>query len=121
MPTCSGLYTTFPDMIRSIRSTWEKGSVFSETQVMSAYASVDLLVVDEVGVQYGTDSEKIILCDVLDRRYRDMQSTLLLTNLDKSGFSAAVGDRVFDRLTQTARWVPFDWPSYRPEARKESL
>ncbi|MNL85189.1 DNA replication protein DnaC [compost metagenome] len=77
-------------------------------------------MLDEIGVQYGTDGEQTILFDVLDRRYRDMKPSVFLTNQDKKGFKEFIGERTFDRLTETSRWVPFDWASYRPQARKEA-
>lgn len=120
MPEHCGLYTTCMNVIRSVRGTWRKDSEKSETQILNAYADVPLLVLDEIGVQYGTDGEQTILFDVLDRRYREMQPSIFLTNQDKKGFREFIGDRTFDRLIETARWVPFDWASYRPQARKEA-
>lgn len=111
-------YTTCMDMIRAVRETWRKDSEKSETQLLTYFERLDLLVVDEVGMQYGTDGEQTILFDVLDRRYRELKSTILITNQDKEGFKGFVGERVFDRLRETSRWVPFDWQSYRAEARK---
>lgn len=121
MPKHCGLYTTCMGVIRNVRGTWRKDSERSETEVLRTYAEVPLLVIDEIGVQYGTDGEQTILFDVLDRRYRDMMPSIFLTNQDKKGFKDFIGERTFDRLTETARWVPFDWASYRPKARKESM
>lgn len=119
MPRHCGLYTTCMNVIRSVRGTWRKDSEMSETQMLNVYAELPLLVLDEIGVQYGTDGEQTILFDVLDRRYRDMLPSIFLTNQDKKGFKEFIGERTFDRLTETSRWVAFDWPSYRPTARKE--
>lgn len=113
-------YLTCMDLIRVIRDTWRKDSAKSETQVLQYLERLDLLVIDEVGVQYGTDGEQTILFDVLDRRYREVKPTILLTNQDKEGFKKFIGERTFDRLLETCRWVPFDWPSYRPTARREA-
>jgi len=120
MPAHCGLYATCLSIVRAVRDTWRSGSENSETEVLNMYGSVPLLVIDEIGVQYGTDGERTILFEVLDRRYRDMRPTILLTNQDKAGFKMFVGDRAFDRLTETARWVVFNWPSYRPTARREA-
>ena len=87
--------------------------------VLAEFANVPLLVIDEIGMQYGTESEQNHLFDVLDRRYRDMMPTILLTNQNKDGFRQYVGDRIYDRMTECARWVPFAWDSYRPTARRE--
>jgi len=113
------LYATCLDVIRAIRETWRRDSARSESAVLAEYGSIDLLVIDELGVQYGTDGEQTVLFDVLDRRYRDMRPTILLTNQDTAGASEYLGARTWDRLRETSRWVPFAWESYRPEARRE--
>lgn len=113
-------YATCMDLIRAVRDTWRRDSDLSESDVLDTFSRLRLLVIDEVGMQYGTDGEQTILFDVLDRRYRDMLPTVLVTNQDRDGFRRFVGERSFDRLAETARWVPFDWASYRPTARKAS-
>lgn len=118
MPKYEARYMTCMDMIRSIRDTWRKSSELSETQVLNELTKLDLLVIDEVGVQYGTDGEQTIIFDVLDRRYREEMPVILLTNQDAKGFREFIGDRCHDRLKEVARWVPFDWDSYRSTARK---
>lgn len=120
MPRHCGLYTTCMNVIRAVRGTWRKDSERSETEILNAYAEVPLLVLDEIGVQYGTDGEQTILFDVLDRRYRDMQPSIFLTNQNQKGFTDFVGERTFDRLRETSTWVAFDWPSHRPQARKDA-
>lgn len=116
----TGLYTTAMGLIRMVRATWHRESDRTEEEVLAMLASVDLLVIDEIGVQYGTEGEQTILFEVLDRRYCDMKPTILLTNQGKDGFRDYIGARSFDRLTETARWVSFDWASYRLQARKEA-
>ena len=111
-------YTTALDLVRAVRDTWRRDSDRSELQLLNYLERLDLLVIDEIGMQYGTDGEQTILFDVLDRRYREVRPTILLTNQDKAGFKQFVGERTFDRLAETCRWVAFDWESYRPTARK---
>lgn len=119
IPEYVGLYITCTGMIRAVRATWSRDSERTEVDVLREFGTVELLVLDEVGASGGTDNEQSLIFDILDRRYRDMRPTILLTNLDKSGFKSFVGDRVFDRMTEVARWVSFDWASYRPTARKQ--
>lgn len=120
LPDYCGQYLTCLGLIRMVRSTWRRDSDRSESEVMDVLASVPLLVIDEIGVQYGTDGEQTILFEVLDARYRSMAPTILLTNQNKEGLKAFLGERTYDRLTETCKWVAFDWESYRPTARKEA-
>lgn len=114
------VYTSCLDMIRSIRGTWGRDATCRELDLIRELESCDLLILDEIGVQYGSDGEQTILFDVIDRRYRSMKPTIFITNQNRAGFTQAIGDRSYDRLKETARWVPFDWESYRPTARKEA-
>lgn len=111
-------YVTCMDLVRAVRATWRRDSERTEDDVLRLFGEeVDLLVIDEVGVQYGTEGEQTILFDVLDRRYREMRPTILISNTGKAQFQAFVGDRVFDRLREVAQWVMFGWDSHRPAAR----
>jgi len=113
-------YVTCMDMIRLVRGTWRKDSDRTEDDVLRELGeTLDLLVIDEIGVQYGTEGEQTVVFDVLDRRYREMRPTILISNAGREQFKAYVGDRVYDRLREVAKWVPFDWDSYRPTARAE--
>lgn len=120
LPRHVGMYTTCMGAIRAVRETWRRDSERSEREVLSLLGELPLLVLDEIGVQYGTDGEQTIIFDILDRRYRDMRPSILLTNQDKAGFKQFIGERAYDRLTETSRWIPFDWPSYRTQARREA-
>ena len=90
MPAYVGRYFTCMEVIQHIRSTWRKDSEASEVDVLAEFANVPLLVIDEIGMQYGTESEQNHLFDVLDRRYRDMMPTILLTNQNKEPVTFAV-------------------------------
>lgn len=109
----TAMYISALDAVRMIRDTWRRSSSKTETEVLTMLASVDLLVLDEVGVQYGTEAEQITLFDIIDKRYRDLMPTILLTNQGKAGLKAFLGERSFDRLREGGMWVAFDWASQR--------
>lgn len=119
IPERSALYATVSDVLRAVRDTWRRDSAVSTGQMVERLRGLDLLVLDEIGVQSGTDNEHTILYDVLDGRYRDCAPTVLLTNLGASAMQQALGDRLFDRLRETSKWVQCDWESYRPKARSD--
>lgn len=109
----TALYLTAMDMVRLIRSTWRRDGDRTETDVMNDLSAVHLLILDEVGMQYGTEGEQVILTDVIDRRYRDQLPTIILTNQDKKGLLDYLGHRAFDRLREEGTWESFDWDSHR--------
>lgn len=112
----TAFYINALDVIGMIRSTWRKDGERTESDVLRELTAVDLLVIDEVGVQYGTDGEKVILFDIINRRYQDQRPMVLLTNQGREGLKTYLGDRAFDRLREAGRWVPFDWESWRGNA-----
>lgn len=113
MPKHIGVYVTMMDLVRMLRDTWRKDASESEGAVLSRLSEIPLLVIDEVGVQYGTEGERVLFFDVMDRRYRQCKPTILITNQGMADFKITVGERVLDRLTEVAKWVSFDWESRR--------
>ena len=108
------LFTTVMRAIRRVKDTWGRESRESETQAIAALVFPDLLILDEVGVQFGSDTEKLILFDVLNERYEKRRPTLLLSNLTLDDVKSYLGERVFDRLREDGgEAIPFDWASWR--------
>ena len=108
------LFTTVMRAIRRVKDTWNRESTESETKAIAGLVFPDLLILDEVGVQFGSDTEKLILFDVLNERYEKRRPTLLLSNLPLDDVKAYLGERVFDRLREDGgEAIPFDWSSWR--------
>ncbi|MFE1574296.1 ATP-binding protein [Comamonas odontotermitis] len=114
------LFITVMRAIRSIKDTWAKDSEQSESQAIEALVAPDLLILDEVGVQYGSDFEKNMLFDVLNDRYEKRRPTIFLSNLNKQEVAAYLGERVMDRLREDGGAViPFTWDSYRNRNKEQ--
>lgn len=108
------LYTRALQAIRTVRDSWRERSERSEREVLAGYRAPDLLILDEVGQQYGTEGERVILTEIIGGRYDDQTPTLVISNEDVAGLRKYLGERAFDRLRdEGGRLVVFDWPSYR--------
>lgn len=87
---------------------------------MQGFTATDLLILDEVGVQFGTDYEKVIITDIINRRYNDMRPTIILSNLDELELCDYLGARVMDRMFEGGGGViAFGWDSYRAKVAKD--
>lgn len=106
-------YTTFRDLIRTLRATWRRDSDSTEDEVINGFAYVPLLVIDEIGVGFGTEAEAAQLFDVIDRRYQLSNPLVLISNLAVPDLREALGDRLFDRIREASQVVPCNWPSHR--------
>lgn len=118
----SALFVTVFDVIQRVKSTYGDREQ-SERLVMQSFVAPDLLILDEVGVQFGTDFEKVIITDLINRRYNEMRPTIILSNLDEAELCDYLGARVMDRMFEGGGGVlAFDWESYRSKvAKDESL
>lgn len=111
------VFTSVLSAIRSIKETFRKGADRTEADAIEALVEPDLLVLDEVGVQFGSETEKMYLFEIINGRYEAMKPTILLSNLAKEALTDFIGERVIDRLREGGgRMVVFDWPSYRRNA-----
>lgn len=112
-------YLTVPDLISEVRATWGKHGA-SEDAIFDRYGYCCLLILDEAGVQRGSEDEQRILFGVINRRYENLLPTVVITNLAVSNLEHAMGERVIDRLRQNGKVVLFDWASYRKIAGASS-
>jgi DNA replication protein DnaC len=108
------VFTSVLGAIRSVKETYSKGSQITEAQAIDNLTKPDLLILDEVGVQFGSDTEKMILFEIINGRYEKLRPTIVISNLAKEPLTEYLGERVVDRLREGGgRMVIFDWPSYR--------
>lgn len=108
------LLTSVNKIIREFRGTWSKDSTESEDDVIKKFSEPHLLVIDEVGVQYGSESEKLIIFEIINNRYEDMLPTILISNETRERLVEILGERVIDRMKDGGGCeLVFDWESYR--------
>jgi DNA replication protein DnaC len=108
------LFTTVQRAIRRVKDTWTKGSEESETDAINSIAFPDLLIMDEVGVQFGSEFERQVMFDILNERYEKRKPSILLSNIAPGELGPYLGDRVTDRLREDGgKMIAFDWESYR--------
>ena len=102
------------DVVRELKATWAKDSEKTEEGLIKYYSKLDLLVLDEVGSQFGSDTEKLFVFDIIDGRYQEMKPTILISNLDIDGIKDAIGERCVDRLREGGgSMIAFNWSSCR--------
>lgn len=113
----SALFTTVQRMVRRMKETFRRDSEESERDVIRMLTYPDLLIIDEIGVQFGSDFEKNLMFDILNERYEKRRPTLLLSNLTAPEVKAFLGERIYDRLREDGgQCVSFDWESHRGQA-----
>lgn len=106
-------YTSVAQVMRAIRSTYNPAENLNEGEIISRLVNHHLLILDEVGVQIGSDHEHTMLFEILNGRYLAMRPTILVTNLGAKELETAVGERLVDRFRENGAVLNFTWESYR--------
>ena len=110
----SAVFMSVLKATRMVKDTWKKGADVAESQVYKGLVEPDLLILDEVGVQFGSESEKLILFEILNGRYENVKPTIVISNLLPTEITEYLGERVVDRLQEGGgSTVVFGWESYR--------
>lgn len=106
----------FYRIIRRIKTNWTTHEV-TEQDLIDIYIGYKFLALEEIGLQYGTDNEKLILSELIDYRYRYNRPTIVTSNLTLTKLVAFLDDQDYprnsDRLMEKSDILVFDWPSYR--------
>ena len=109
----TALYTTASGMYDAIREGYDGDRVS-----LGMYAAPDLLVIDEVDSGHGTAFEQTTLTDLMDRRYRDVKATILISNLEVQELLRNLGHSVTSRMAECGQIVICDWPSFRRPGKR---
>jgi len=110
----SVLFIKVSALIRRIRETYRPNSTKTEQQAIDEFRGIDLLIIDEIGVQRGTQDEENILFEVIDDRYSFFKSTILISNLNINEIKKYLGERAVDRMRENGgSAIVMDWESYR--------
>lgn len=113
------LYTEAIKLVRSIKKTWNKNSEIDEQDAINKFIIPEVLIIDEIGVQYGSPTEAQFITEIINDRYNQKKATILSGNLTIEEIKGLIGDRVIDRFRDDGKVLVFDWNSYR--GKKEGI
>lgn len=103
------------DLLERIRSTFNKDNKESESQIMRALRTCDLLILDELGAEKITDWVHDVMFRVIDGRYVDQKPVVITSNVAPSKLNEALGERIQDRIYEMCELVKNNATSYRRE------
>ena len=100
-------------LLWEIRETWGSREE-RESETIQRRIRHDLLILDEVSMQFESDAECLLLFDALSGRYEELKLTVLISNLTVDALPDYLNFRLLDRLRENGGVVvPFTWPSAR--------
>lgn len=110
----STVFTITPKITREYESTWLKGSTRAEDDVVRYFTKSDLLIIDEISVQFGNDAERLIIFEIINTHYERIKPTILISNQARGELPAFIGERVINHMSDDGGCIlSFTWDSYR--------
>lgn len=113
-------YVISKKLFDTIRKQFSKDIAVSQEAKndVFVYTKTKLLIIDELGLGYGTESELIELTDLLDARWKSGLPTVFLSNLDMKGLANYLGDRCRQRAFDGAQYVEADSKTHRSKPKE---
>lgn len=116
----SVIIITVSDVMSVLHDSYDNGK--SGEKFLQGLCGVDLLVLDEIGMQRDTKNEQVVLNQIVDRRTASLRGVGMLTNLNHAAMNTLLGERVMDRMAMNGgRWVTFNWESWRPNVVQSGI
>ncbi len=110
------LFTSVTQIFIELKGSFSRSDV-SEKDILDKFTSVGLLVVNEIGLNTGTDYEFEKINYILNERIDQCLPFVLISNLSSEQLALAVGDRLADRIAEHPV-LNFKWPSFRPDGSR---
>jgi DNA replication protein DnaC len=118
-------FCTAPDLLMQIRasfsaprpdnpidSIWNQRDPVTEEEIVSFYSELDFLIIDDLGAEKSTEFSITTLYIILDRRIRELKTTIITTNLNMNQIEEHLGARIASRLSEMKN-IKINMPDYR--------
>lgn len=111
-----GTFARSYDIKNDIDATKTYKASETKRQVIERYANYHLLVIDEIG--RGGIDEREYLWQILNERYENEVSTVLISNLSKGELKEFLGETIYDRFVVNCISLTFTGESHRRNERE---
>ena len=98
------------DFFNALRKSF---SDYTTDRIMHDYEDVEYLVIDEIDKTQGTPMEFTYLYSLINKRYNEMKSTVLITNAKPDEFAAIIGQSALDRVASEGKIIDLTGENYR--------
>lgn len=99
------VFISMVDLLLEIKACFREGAEVSEEAVIDKYTNIPYLTIDDLGAEKTTDWVLQTLHTIIDRRYRNMQKTVITSNLTLEEIASKIGDRIASRIVGMCRVI----------------
>jgi DNA replication protein DnaC len=121
----NALYVNFADLLMKIQSTFKSDAIESKEDVITPFAEVELLVLDELGATKPSDFVRDMLYALLNTRYNHKKITVATSNFmdelgpgDREKLEDRIGYRLRSRLHEMCQTVLVTGEDFRKEVKR---
>lgn len=103
------------DFLNTLRETYRKDSETHgmEKTIETLFAEVEVLVLDDFGVQKESDWSNSKLYDLIDARYEQEKLTILTSNTSPAEWKDKAEGRIYSRLKEMTQEIHLECADYR--------
>lgn len=109
-------YTTTMDLLSEIKNTFNSDSQITESELVNSIKEIDVLILDDVGVENPTNWVRSMFYSILDARMDNNKITIFTSNLSIDQLKH--DDRLKSRIEKMAIPIEFPEESIRSEMAK---
>lgn len=111
------LFITVPELLFEFKSSYSnhnKKDQPTEEEILEKYSKVDLLVLDDFGIERINDWSFQLLYILINRRYENLKKIIFTSNFNLEQLSEKLGDdRIPSRIQQLCEIIEFKGKDYR--------
>ncbi|WP_181213240.1 ATP-binding protein [Mesobacillus zeae] len=113
----TGIFISVPRLMTELKATYNRNSTVTEIELLTALQKVDLLVMDDLGIDREGLTDKAAtwakgkVYEIIDSRVG--KSTVYTTNFTGKELMHMYGERDFSRMFQDCKAVKMDGKNYR--------
>lgn len=111
----TAIFISVPKLLTKLKATYNRNSEFTEDELLSTIETVDCLILDDIGAEYGTDHQgswaTAKVFEVVDSRMG--RHTIYTTNLSGEALREKIGPRNFSRMMQDTEVITMHGEDYR--------
>lgn len=113
-----GLFYNIISLLDNIRASYNLEDESEQWTLINRVCDVDILVLDDLGAEKTSGWVNDRLYAIINHRYEHKKTTIVTSNRDIPELKEQVGNRIYSRLVEMCREIPFEGKDYRIEMMK---
>ena len=112
-------FSTSTKILSEIRKTYEPGTIITESKLIDALVTTEVLIIDDFGTEKVTDWVKDKFYEIINSRYVEKKVTLFTSN--ESLDTLKYDDRITNRIKEMCYQIDFPEESIREHIAEENM